>query len=252
MLRPSPLFFFFFNDTATTEIYTLSLHDALPISAEGGGAQQLRRRHGQAVAETVLQGSSVGERPLAAQEGLRQGGAGGRLSSRGAPGAQAGRAARHRGVRAVRGPRVPGGDDRPGRRCVPDGGAGAELGGDDPRRIHTLAPQGRHQDSGPLGDVLKMEEHGHQHAHLPHRTGHSWLDISLAVSAFFVSLSSLWLTLHNARTMERLVAANSYPNVDISVGNQFDFQRSEEHTSELQSQSNLVCRLLLEKKKKPS
>src|SRR3712207_7291994 len=27
------LSFFFFNDTATTEIYTLSLHDALPISA---------------------------------------------------------------------------------------------------------------------------------------------------------------------------------------------------------------------------
>ena len=26
--------FFFFNDTATTEIYTLSLHDALPISIE--------------------------------------------------------------------------------------------------------------------------------------------------------------------------------------------------------------------------
>src|SRR2546430_7286238 len=30
------------------------------------------------------------------------------------------------------------------------------------------------------------------------------------------------------------------------------FARSEEHTSELQSQSNLVCRLLLEKKKKNS
>src|SRR3989449_9394909 len=28
----APLLFFFFNDTATTEIYTLSLHDALPIS----------------------------------------------------------------------------------------------------------------------------------------------------------------------------------------------------------------------------
>src|SRR3712207_7244750 len=27
--------FFFFNDTATTEIYTLSLHDALPISVDG-------------------------------------------------------------------------------------------------------------------------------------------------------------------------------------------------------------------------
>src|SRR5258708_34000794 len=34
-MRRSPviLSFFFFNDTATTEIYTLSLHDALPISA---------------------------------------------------------------------------------------------------------------------------------------------------------------------------------------------------------------------------
>src|SRR2546426_12239981 len=30
--RPTLLVFFFFNDTATTEIYTLSLHDALPIS----------------------------------------------------------------------------------------------------------------------------------------------------------------------------------------------------------------------------
>src|SRR3712207_9131087 len=30
--------FFFFNDTATTEIYTLSLHDALPIFAGVGGA----------------------------------------------------------------------------------------------------------------------------------------------------------------------------------------------------------------------
>src|SRR6202521_3172486 len=33
MLLPAPFsFVFFFNDTATTEIYTLSLHDALPIS----------------------------------------------------------------------------------------------------------------------------------------------------------------------------------------------------------------------------
>src|SRR5258708_31929820 len=30
-------FFFFFNDTATTEIYTLSLHDALPISPSPWG-----------------------------------------------------------------------------------------------------------------------------------------------------------------------------------------------------------------------
>src|SRR5215207_907186 len=30
-VTPSEAFTFFFNDTATTEIYTLSLHDALPI-----------------------------------------------------------------------------------------------------------------------------------------------------------------------------------------------------------------------------
>src|SRR3989475_10174780 len=35
------LLFFFFNDTATTEIYTLSLHDALPISAMSRYAFQL-------------------------------------------------------------------------------------------------------------------------------------------------------------------------------------------------------------------
>src|SRR2546428_9343799 len=35
-MRGRCLSFFFFNDTATTEIYTLSLHDALPISAFRG------------------------------------------------------------------------------------------------------------------------------------------------------------------------------------------------------------------------
>src|SRR3712207_7701768 len=34
------LIFFFFNDTATTEIYTLSLHDALPISHRARGVQE--------------------------------------------------------------------------------------------------------------------------------------------------------------------------------------------------------------------
>src|SRR3712207_8482568 len=50
--------FFFFNDTATTEIYTLSLHDALPIfhaarpgrvQAGGGDRLQGHRRRGPAV-----------------------------------------------------------------------------------------------------------------------------------------------------------------------------------------------------------
>src|SRR2546427_9170128 len=35
------LSFFFFNDTATTEIYTLSLHDALPICRERHGRHRL-------------------------------------------------------------------------------------------------------------------------------------------------------------------------------------------------------------------
>src|SRR3989442_6862552 len=52
--RAPSFFFFFFNDTATTEIYTLSLHDALPISLRLGkpprdrepeaGASGVRRR----------------------------------------------------------------------------------------------------------------------------------------------------------------------------------------------------------------
>src|SRR3712207_9460430 len=35
------MFTFFFNDTATTEIYTLSLHDALPISGEPAADHQI-------------------------------------------------------------------------------------------------------------------------------------------------------------------------------------------------------------------
>src|SRR5579885_3561263 len=43
--------FFFFNDTATTEIYTLSLHDALPISDEA---------HGTAVSMLVAEVEPIG------------------------------------------------------------------------------------------------------------------------------------------------------------------------------------------------
>src|SRR2546430_9005200 len=39
MLASYYTFFFFFNDTATTEIYTLSLHDALPISLVVGAGE---------------------------------------------------------------------------------------------------------------------------------------------------------------------------------------------------------------------
>src|SRR5256885_13081574 len=39
------MFFFFFNDTATTEIYTLSLHDALPIYERRAEQLGIRGQH---------------------------------------------------------------------------------------------------------------------------------------------------------------------------------------------------------------
>src|SRR2546427_2279972 len=61
---------------------------------------------------------------------------------------------------------------------------------------------------------------------------------------------------HNASTpVHPEVVAEMLPYFTEMYGNPssihaFGRERSEEHTSELQSQSNLVCRLLLEKKKK--
>src|SRR2546430_8152599 len=65
-------------------------------------------------------------------------------------------------------------------------------------------------------------------------------------------------------SFQRRVFPDRIPNLRSDMTNQWNanvqrefrlrermsLQRSEEHTSELQSQSNLVCRLLLEKKKK--
>src|SRR2546430_13206128 len=52
--------FFFFNDTATTEIYTLSLHDALPISPQGpSSSRPLRRRQRRPRAPRARQSSRV-------------------------------------------------------------------------------------------------------------------------------------------------------------------------------------------------
>src|SRR2546429_6413849 len=49
------LFFFFFNDTATTEIYTLSLHDALPIcSSVSLTSATMRARYRESVRDAKL------------------------------------------------------------------------------------------------------------------------------------------------------------------------------------------------------
>src|SRR6266508_6976252 len=47
------IWFFFFNDPATTEIYTLSLHDALPDLLDGGDGVQARPGHPAPGAEMV-------------------------------------------------------------------------------------------------------------------------------------------------------------------------------------------------------
>src|SRR2546427_9558057 len=54
-------FFFFFNDTATTEIYTLSLHDALPISMSTAGTSTPsgRQRAFDRIARGALANSSI-------------------------------------------------------------------------------------------------------------------------------------------------------------------------------------------------
>src|SRR2546430_10292567 len=54
-------FFFFFNDTATTEIYTLPLHDALPISSGTRGGR-----------EPLLDRAAAAHRRLSRRDCLRQ------------------------------------------------------------------------------------------------------------------------------------------------------------------------------------
>src|SRR5438552_15007169 len=104
-------FFFFFNATATTEIYTLSLHDALPIlhhvgdSAAGRGRERARRpRHGRG-----------DPRPRAGRDGNRRQAR--RSEPRGAPAHGPGPASR-RPARARR-RRVPRARHRPTPRAPP-------------------------------------------------------------------------------------------------------------------------------------
>src|SRR3712207_8616610 len=62
--------FFFFNDTATTEIYTLSLHDALPIcSGRGRGPRdQARLRAGALEGPFACGGGAARARDLRSEE----------------------------------------------------------------------------------------------------------------------------------------------------------------------------------------
>src|SRR2546430_6525378 len=60
------------------------------------------------------------------------------------------------------------------------------------------------------------------------------------------------LSLHDALPISSRIRPTCSPSTPRSKRRAPAYTRSEEHTSELQSQSNLVCRLLLEKKKNKS
>src|SRR5256885_9472010 len=70
------LFFFFFNDTATTEIYTLSLHDALPIlvGADRAAEREALLRVGHRGLERDLHGAGRLRREQRLGEVERRGG----------------------------------------------------------------------------------------------------------------------------------------------------------------------------------
>src|SRR2546430_12584832 len=74
MLQTLNFIFFFFNDTATTEIYTLSLHDALPISAR----EELERFHRRVGTTTIyvthdqVEAMAMGDRVLVLNKGDRK------------------------------------------------------------------------------------------------------------------------------------------------------------------------------------
>src|SRR3989475_3982820 len=167
--------FFFFNDTATTEIYTLSLHDALPISG------RLFRQEPERGTYHHREGGERGAGARGGTQGARAGPQAERPRGGIAP-RQAGRLQRHRSQahRAVS-------RRRRFRGRLGQAGSGPQLPGDPP-----AAGQDSQRAEG--ADRQDPVQRGNPDHH--------------------------------------------YRNRD----------RSEEHTSELQSQSNLVCRLLLEKK----
>src|SRR2546430_13352510 len=56
---PSLRSFFFFNDTATTEIYTLSLHDALPISTTRAAGSASKLASAASSSATIVRDSAL-------------------------------------------------------------------------------------------------------------------------------------------------------------------------------------------------
>ena len=57
-----------------------------------------------------------------------------------------------------------------------------------------------------------------------HKTGHSHVDLILGSFAVLMSIVSIFIAVHHGQTMERLVEANSWPNISYSTGNELPGQ----------------------------
>ena len=68
------------------------------------------------------------------------------------------------------------------------------------------------------------EVEGHRH-----KTGHARADFILGGLAVFLSIVSIFIAVRHGETMERLVAANSWPNLSYYTGNVTDDGRNEIH-----------------------
>jgi len=55
-----------------------------------------------------------------------------------------------------------------------------------------------------------------------HKTGHSLIDFILGGTAVFLSMVSVFIAVRHGETMEKLVAANSWPNLTYGTGNESD------------------------------
>src|SRR2546429_8265770 len=75
------VFFFFFNDTATTEIYTLSLHDALPISVLVRHLRAFCERSGPRLSGGSECHTSLGKTPQNREEKVKREGAAARTTA---------------------------------------------------------------------------------------------------------------------------------------------------------------------------
>ena len=72
-----------------------------------------------------------------------------------------------------------------------------------------------------------------EHHHEIHKTGHNWLDLSIALTAVFISVTSLIVAIVHSRTLERmadanarLVETNSWPFISYTTSNANDSAHS--------------------------